>query len=251
MRSLVEPPRPRLRHYLYAVRLVAGASSKTALWPHPVHGYSGLRSLEWAEVPTNTLRSLAGPHGGSTNDAYLSSLARVISQWAARHHPNSDGHEIPISLAINNRRPADVSAPGNQFAVGRMTLPGDNVPFAQGTRMTAVRTAPLKQGQYREAIRRLAASVPRLVMERAFRSALSPARACVLSSHFVIRRPLAFAGDPVHAIDPVTALPVGAPVSILLITYQKVSRAVFVTDSIVPGLENLHEMWHAEVSAGR
>ncbi|MFF5809471.1 hypothetical protein [Streptomyces sp. NPDC012746] len=153
-----------------------------------------------------------------------------------------------VTLAINNRRPAAVEIPGNFVAAGRFHLPGHKEPLSQGLRTAVAATRPLKQPSYREAIRRLSENIPPSIVDRSFRLLLSPERAAVTSSHFAIRHPLALAGDPVHAIDPITVLPLGAPVSVLMITYQGNSRAVFVTDPVLPGADKLHQIWLSEAT---
>ncbi|MGW2364644.1 hypothetical protein ACWCZ5_03540 [Streptomyces sp. NPDC001667] len=111
----------------------------------------------------------------------------------------------------------------------------------------AAATGLLKQAPCREAIRRLSENIPPSLLERSFRSLLSPERAEVFSSHFAIRHELYLAGDPVHAIDPITALPLGGPVSVLMISYRGQSRTVFVTDQALPGADRLRQEWRAEV----
>ncbi|MFB7178610.1 wax ester/triacylglycerol synthase domain-containing protein [Streptomyces sp. NPDC056257] len=249
VQSLTMPPRPSLRHRAYAAVLLARSSIKSPLWPHPDHGHSTERALQWTMVSTKLLRDLAGPYGGSANDAFLATLVRATSRWATQHHPRYDGSSLTVTVAINNRRSEAVDNPGNRVAAGRFRLPGHKEPLGQGLRTTVAATGPLKQPSYREAIRRLSENIPPSIVDRSFRLLLSPERAAVTSSHFVIRHPLALNGDPVHAIDPITVLPLGAPVSALMITYQGISRVVFVTDPVLPGADQLHQIWLNETTA--
>ncbi|KIZ17848.1 wax ester/triacylglycerol synthase domain-containing protein [Streptomyces natalensis] len=242
------PPRPAPRHYAYAAKLLARSTAKSLLWPHPEVGYSTERVFHWTVVPTTTLRNMAHAHGGSVNDAFVATLARTASQWAARHHPHYDGTGLPVMLAINNRRPTVVDAPGNRASTGRFKVPGHLDPLARTLEAVVAATRPLKQPPYREAVRRLSENIPPSVIDRSFRSFFTPERAAVCSSNVSIRHPLALAGTPVHAIDGVTVLPLGAPVSVALISYQGSSRAVFVTDPVLPDTEELHQEWSAAVA---
>lgn len=94
---------------------------------------------------------------------------------------------------------------------GGFHLPGHVHSLDQSLRTVVAATRPLKQAAYREAIRRLSENVPPVITDRAFRSLFSPRRAAVYSSHFAIRHEPALADDPVHAIDPITVLPLGSP----------------------------------------
>ncbi|WP_159395394.1 wax ester/triacylglycerol synthase domain-containing protein [Streptomyces albireticuli] len=247
VRTLCVPSRPSPRHYAQAAALLARSVKKSPLWPHPRYGYSTERVFHWAGVPTKLLRDLAGPFGGSSNDAFLATLARVASRWAVQRHPGYEGNRLPVTLAINNRRPAVVDLPGNRATGGRLDLPGHIEPLGQSLRSVVAATGLLKQAPCREAIRRLSENIPPSLLDRSFRSLLSPERAEVFSSHFAIRHELGFAGDPVHAIDPITVLPLGSPVSVLMISYQGQSRTVFVTDPALPDADRLHQEWRAEV----
>ncbi|KPH97529.1 protein of unknown function UPF0089 [Actinobacteria bacterium OV450] len=247
VRTLCQPSRSSLRDYARAGALLARSTRKSPLWPHPDHGYSSDRDFHWTAVPTNALRDLAHPHGGSANDAFLTTLARATCLWAGQHHPHYDGNGLPVTLAINNRRPATADAPGNDATAGQLNLPGHNQPLTQALADVVAATRPLKQAPHREAIRRLSQNIPPTLMNWSFEALLSPARAAVLSSHFVIRHQLSFAGDPIHAVEPITALPLGAPVSVLIISYQGSSRAVFVTDAVLPEAHSLHRQWKATV----
>ncbi|KOG90161.1 hypothetical protein ADK38_10265 [Streptomyces varsoviensis] len=80
-------------------------------------------------------------------------------------------------------------------------------------------------------------------MDLSARAFLSPERAAVLCSNFVLRNPLRWRDDPVHAVDGVTALPPGVPLSVLLITYQERASAVFVSDPALPGMDKAHQHW--------
>ncbi|MFD0635735.1 wax ester/triacylglycerol synthase domain-containing protein [Catenulispora yoronensis] len=247
VRGLITPPRPTLRHRTYAVRLLAHSTAKSGLWPHPDHGYSDQWAYQWTEVPTDSLRSLAAPHHGSANDAFLATMTRAVSHWAAHGHPRHSGPGMPVTMAINLRSPALADTPGNHVTTGRFTLPGHTEPLSRTLQMAVAATTPLKQPPYREAIRRTFDSIPPWLIQASFRTLLSPKRAAACSSHFAIRHPLAYNGDPVQAIDPITALPAGAPVSALMISYEGASRAVFVTDSALPGMDRIHQVWRAEV----
>ncbi|MDQ0994040.1 wax ester/triacylglycerol synthase domain-containing protein [Streptomyces sp. V3I7] len=242
IRHLSDPPRPILRQKAAAARVIAQASTKTGLWPHPEHGHSTERTFRWAAVPSHLLRALTRPLAGTCNDAYIATLGYTLLRWTAQHHPSpTDG--IPLSVAISTRSTATLDAPGNHVSAGRFTLPGTGTPLPQYLRTTVHATALLKSSPHREAVRRIASGTPPWLVQKSFKTLLSPQRASVFCSNLTVRNPLSFRTDPVTAIDPLTAISPGSPASILLITYQDRSSALFITDSALPDMDMLHERW--------
>ncbi|MFI9270916.1 hypothetical protein ACIGXM_09430 [Kitasatospora sp. NPDC052896] len=221
--------------------------SARADWPMPEHPCSGRRAFHWASVPTGLLRSASRPYGGSANDAYIASLTRAVAAWAAEHAPRIAPDGLPLMVAVNLRRPAEADALGNYVFGARLAGPGREV-SVEGSLRAAVRaTARIKTASGREAIRRLQRAMPRRFLHNAMRSVRTTRTGGVLCSSHVLRHPLQFRGDPVHAVDSLTTLPAGAPASVLLLTYRGRSSAHFVTDPALPGMEALHRQWEEAV----
>ncbi|MEU6572669.1 wax ester/triacylglycerol synthase domain-containing protein [Streptomyces sp. NPDC046805] len=242
VRHLTDPPRPTLRQKAAAARVIAQASTKTGLWPHPEHGHSAERTFRWAAVSSHQLHALTRPLAGTGNDAYIATLGYTLLRWTAQHHPSPTA-SVPLSVAISTRSTATLGAPGNHVSAGRFTLPGTKTPLPQYLRTTVHTTALLKSAPHREAVRRIASGTPPWIVQKSFKTLLSPQRASVFCSNLAVRNPLSFRNDPVTAIDPLTAISPGSPASILLITYQGRSSALFITDSALPGMDMLHERW--------
>ncbi|MEU7044451.1 wax ester/triacylglycerol synthase domain-containing protein [Streptomyces varsoviensis] len=249
-RGLEESPGGTARHGVAAARLLAGATAKSGVWPHPDHPFSAKRAYAWADVPRDALRDGARPYGGTCNDAYVAALARVTGAWLAEYAPHAYGRGAPMNVAVNLRGPGEADILGNHVVSGRLMLPGQEASPEQVFAATLRGTAPLKSPARRAAVRRLVRGSQRLVrslpprlMGLSTRAFLSPERAAVLCSNFVLRNPLRWRDDPVHAVDGVTALPPGVPLSVLLITYQERASAVFVSDPALPGMDKAHQHW--------
>lgn len=245
-RALVEPPSPSLRQKVAAARLLVRTTAKTDLWPHPIYRYSPDRTLQWAAVCTDTLRSAARRYDGTVNDAYVASVARTFARWAAVHAMHTSRRTLPLTVAMNIRRPADVDAPGNQTLGGRLILPGADVSASRNLAATVAATAVLKSAAHREVLRRFAQGAPKRLISESMRLFLAPERGSIFCSHVMFRHPLSWRGAPVLAVDPLVLLPQGAPAAVLLYTYQGRSSALFVTDPVLPEMNTLHSVWQHE-----
>ncbi len=248
VRPLIDAPRPTLRQTADAARLLARATTRTGLWPHPEHGYSAERTLRWTAVPTHALHALARPYGGTGNDAYIAALAHTLQHWTARHHPRPAAG-TPLTVAISTRTPATLGLPGNHATAGRFTLHGAGTALSQSLRATVQATALLKSPPHRAAIRHISRGTPPWLIRKAFTTIASPERATVFCSGVAFRHPLSFLNHPVDAIDPLVCLPLGSPACTFLFTYQGLSSVLFTTDSALPGMDRLHHRWQDTVHA--
>ncbi|MFI9503589.1 hypothetical protein [Nocardia sp. NPDC052566] len=246
VRALHNPPSPTLRQTASAAALLTRTAAKTGLWPHPEYGYSERQSLQWAAVPTQALRDVARGHGGTTNDAYIASVARTVNQWVARHATHAPGAVLPLNMAVNFRRPIDAAIPGNMSLAARLVLPGHAAPRPDFLATTVRATATLKSPPHREALRRLMHRVPRRLMNLSIEPALAPDRGTIFCSHVTFHHPMHFRGDPVETIEPLVLLPLGAPAAAVLYTYRERSSALFVTDAALREMDTLHHTWQDE-----
>ncbi len=245
VQSLIDPPAPSLRDKMGALKFLARTTATTDLWPHPTHRYSQERALNWSAVPTEVLRSAARRYGGTANDAYVTSVARTFARWTAVHATHAS-RSLPLSIALNIRRPADVDAPGNQTLAGRIIVPDPDMPVSSVLPATIEANRLLKSAAHREALRRLIQGAPRRLVNMSMTALLAPERGAIFCSNVAFRHPLQWQGTAVSAIDPLVLLPLGAPAAALHYSYQGRSSTVFVTDPAMPQMDDLHNVWQHE-----
>ncbi|GAA2967196.1 hypothetical protein GCM10010446_61170 [Streptomyces enissocaesilis] len=249
-RSLDAAPPPSLRHKAAAVRRLARATAKSTRWPHPHYHHSTERTFRWTSVPDTALRSAATPHGGTCNDAFIAALALAVLAWEAEHHPQPPQNELAIAIPVNLRHPQENNAPGNYVIPVQLRLPGLAMPLPDYVRETVRATAWVKKPQHCTALRSITDAIPPSVYRKSIERLISPRYAAVAASQFVMRNPLAYKNDPVRTIMPLTVLPRGAPLSVVLVRYQGTSTACFVTDSALPGMDALHHHWQKILQSG-
>ncbi|WP_328387847.1 wax ester/triacylglycerol synthase domain-containing protein [Nocardia sp. NBC_00416] len=247
VQALVDPPAPSLRDKWGALKFLARTTATTDLWPHPTYRYSQERGLNWSAVPTEVLRSAARRHGGTVNDAYVTSVARTFASWTAVHATHAS-RALPLSIALNIRRPVDVDAPGNQTLAGRVVVPDPTMPVPSVLPATIEANRLLKSATHREALRRLTQGAPRRLVNMSMSALLAPERGAIFCSNVAFRHPLQWQGTAVSAIDPLVLLPLGAPAAALLYSYEGRSSVVFVTDPALPQMDDLHNVWQHEAN---
>ncbi|MFE7116471.1 wax ester/triacylglycerol synthase domain-containing protein [Streptomyces sp. NPDC057654] len=239
--ALGNRPRPSLRHLAQAGALLARSATSSG-WPLPGNPRSGARTFRRAAVPTDLLRAISRPYGGSANDAYVAAMARATATWTCTHLPHTGSPGLPLTVGVNIRRPDEADAPGNYVVGARLAVPG-HVTTEQCLRTTVAATALLKPPPRREALRRLTWAVPYRILHKLIPLLLTTDHGDVVCSSFALRRPLQWQGDPVVAAEPLTTLPAGIPVAALLLAYQGRSSVHFVTDPALPGMDMLHRHW--------
>jgi hypothetical protein len=224
------------------------AMRRKGIWAPAGIEFSSRRTLAWAEVPADALRTAGRRHGGTANDAYLAALGHGLAEWAAeRHGPAIAAPPVTLLIPANVRRAPD--APGNRIALAIAEVPGGERTADQRLKAVAASTADLKSPARREALRRIAAAAPAWLMIRVLTALRSPARTAALASNLVLRSPLRFRGDPVTRVVPVMWTPEGVPMTALLITYQGTASVCFTTDAAIPGLDGIHERWRRTVES--
>ncbi|RLU81551.1 hypothetical protein CTZ27_32175 [Streptomyces griseocarneus] len=250
--ALSPTPRVTVPDRLQALATAAHATARSRIWASARYPLSPRRRFRWAEVPTARLRAVGRSRGGSANDAYLATLAHAVQDWGTCHWPPAGrSPELPLIMPTNIRRPEEAAAPGNRTAMVRLVLPGGSVPLARRLDGAVRATEPLKSVGLREALRRAAAcmpGVPAWLLPRLLRTAVTPETAAMGVSGLVIRHRLELDGDPVTRVLPVGCLPEASPLATLMVTYEGVSAACFMTDRALPGLDTLHERWRRVVA---
>ncbi|ARZ71980.1 hypothetical protein SMD11_6404 [Streptomyces albireticuli] len=249
--GLRDAPAPTPRDRLHALAATVRATRRTEMWDSARHPLSARRTFRWARVPAASLRTIARTGGGSSNDAYLATVAHAVQGWSAEHWPPAHrSPELALTMPTNIRRPEEASAPGNRTAMVRVVLPGGDVPLTARLEGAMRETAPLRSRRHREALRRAAAGprLPSWVLRRMTRTlAADPAHAAVGVSGLVARHALGFGADPVISVMPVGCLPEGSPMGVLMLTYRGTSTACFMADRALPGLDALHLRWQRAV----
>ncbi|MEU1527692.1 wax ester/triacylglycerol synthase domain-containing protein [Nocardia rhamnosiphila] len=245
VQSLIDPPAPSLRDKLGALQFLARTTATTDLWPHPTYAYSQERALNWSAVPTEVLRSAARRYGGTANDAYVTSVARTFASWTAVHATHAS-RSLPLSIALNIRRPVDIDTPGNQTLAGRIVVADPGMPLPSVLPATIEANRLLKSATHREALRRLTQGAPRRLVNMSMSALLAPERGAIFCSNVAFRHPLQWQGTAVTAIDPLVLLPLGAPAAALHYSYEGRSSTLFVTDPALPGMDDLHNVWQHE-----
>ncbi|MDA1383612.1 wax ester/triacylglycerol synthase domain-containing protein [Glycomyces lechevalierae] len=224
------------------------ALRRKGIWAPAKVEFSSRRTLAWADVPADALRTAGRRHGGTANDAFLAALGHGLAEWAGgQYGPAIAAPPVTLLIPANVRREPD--APGNRIALAVAEVPGGRLTADERLRAVAASTTGLKSPTRREALRRIAAAAPAWLMIRVLAALRSPARTGALASNLVLRSPLRFRGDPVTRVVPVMWTPEGVPLTALLITYQGTTSVCFTTDAAIPGLDGIHERWRRTVES--
>lgn len=240
-------PRPGARTYLSAVRDTLAACAAHGTWNDPAHPFTGRRITSWSHVPTEHLRTAAVPHGGDTNDAFLTALSGALRTWSAEHWPRGAGRPLPAIMMVDLRRPAERDRPGNLFTFAPAPLPchesAADIRLARVIAATRAVRDPARQA----ALRVLMDHTPARIFHSLATRLTTPDRAAISTSYVAVHRPLAYRGDPVTRIQPFNWLPRNQPASIVACSYNGTTSVCFITDAAVPGLHQLAALFEQAV----
>jgi diacylglycerol O-acyltransferase / wax synthase len=244
------PQRPKatLAEMIRTVGALGYALRRKGIWAPAGIEFSSRRTLAWADVPSDALRTAGRRHGGTANDAYLAALGHGLTEWANERHGPAIA-EPPVTLLIPANVRRDPDAPGNRIALAIAEVPGGDRTADERLQAVAASTADLKSPTRRETLRHIAAAAPAWLMMRVLTALRSPARTAALASNLVLRSPLRFRGDAVTRVVPVMWAPEGVPMTALLITYQDTTSVCFTTDAAIPGLDGINERWRRTVES--
>jgi diacylglycerol O-acyltransferase / wax synthase len=243
-----QPPKATPADMGRTVRALGHALRRKGIWAPAEIEFSSRRSLAWADVPADALRTAGRRHGGTANDAFLAALGHGLAAWSREQYgPAIAAPPVPLLIPANVRREAH--APGNRIALAIAEVPGGDLTADRRLQAVASSTADLKSPARREALRRIAAAAPAWLMIRVLAAPRSPARTGALASNLVLRNPLRCRRDPVTRVVPVMWTPEGVPMTALLITYQGTTSVCFTTDAAIPGLDGISERWRRTVDS--
>lgn len=232
-------PRSGARTYLDTVRDTLGASAANGLWNDPTHPFTGKRMTSWSHVPTRQLRTAAVPHGGDTNDAFLTALSGALRTWCFEHWPRGAGKPLPATTMVNLRRPAERDRPGNLFMFAPVPLPSHLSAVDSRLKQVIATTKAVKDPSRRAAMRVLMDRTPARIFYSMAIRLTTPDRAAISTSYVAINRPLTYRADPVTRIQPFNWLPRNQPASIVACSYNGTTSVCFITDAAAPGLHRL------------
>ncbi|MFG2878718.1 wax ester/triacylglycerol synthase domain-containing protein [Streptomyces sp. NPDC048337] len=225
------------------------AFAQSGPWRHESLTYSDERVSKRTTVPADLLRLTARPHGGTSNDVFLAALALTLSRWINEHVPGQSAGHVQIAAAVNVRRPDEIDHPGNRIGLANIQLPCSDTATPEHLRLVSEATGVLRSPTHRAAMYQITRHAPRFAVKPATRWFTSAKRPNVMTSYMALRHPMSFRGAPVHAVDPVTVLPAGCPLSVVLLRYQDQATAHFVSDKALPDLDTLNDAWGKAVHA--
>lgn len=240
-------PRPATRPgavaYVRALRETLGFLPANNLWDEPGHPLLGARHNARVDVPTDVLRAIAAPHGGSGNDAVLAALAGALREWSADYRPRSTGRPTPSSMMVNLRRPEEARAPGNRFTFVPVPLPTHRPDPADRLAAVVAATRERKTPVLRAALREINLRSPARVFIALADRLTAPAHVPVGTSQVAFHRPMRYRDHPVTHARFYTWLPPSHPASIVACSYNGTTSVQFLTDRAVPGLHRLAGLW--------
>ncbi|WP_413811127.1 wax ester/triacylglycerol synthase domain-containing protein [Streptomyces sp. OE57] len=240
-------PRPEALSYLGAMRDTLAACAAGGIWNDPAHPLTGKRITSWSHVPTQQLRTAAIPHGGDTNDAFLTALSGALRTWCSEHWPRGAGKPLPAITMVNLRRPAERDRPGNLFTFAPAPLPCHEPAVDIRLKHVIAATKAVKDPSRRAAMRVLMDRTPARIFHFLATRLTTPDRAAISTSYVALHRPLVYRDDPVTRIQPFNWLPRNQPASIVACSYNGTTSVCFITDAAAPGLHQLPSLFEEAV----
>lgn len=243
-------PRPghraTVREVLRATWRLRQFAVRTNLWTPQRDPGIQRAVLNWVEVPVDQLATIGRARGGTANDAYLAALTLALRTWSNRHWPAAAGRALPAFMPMNHRAASERTMPGNRVLPAMITLPCDEVSPARALDrlVSATRFAKTQK----RPLRAIVARAPMWAANLAARLMATASRATVDTSNFTLGGRLSLGPDPAYLVRPITFLPAHHPVSAVLCTYNGTATVCFVTDSGLPGLDQLPKLWLAAVA---
>ncbi|HEY9330927.1 MAG TPA: wax ester/triacylglycerol synthase domain-containing protein [Streptomyces sp.] len=240
-------PRAGAGAYLGTVRDMLSASATHAVWNDSALPLTGSRAIGWTHVPTQHLRYAATARGGDTNDGFLAALSGALRTWTSQSWPRGSGRPLPAITMVDLRRAEEQDRPGNHIGFAPAPLPCHE-PTAEGRLddvIAATRSA--KDPSRLTAMRSLMDVLPARIFQALATRMTTPDRSAVTTSYLAIHRPLRYERDPVTHIQPFNWLPRHQPASIVAFSYNGVTSVCFVTDTALPGLDQLPRLFRDAV----
>ncbi|WP_187285447.1 wax ester/triacylglycerol synthase domain-containing protein [Streptomyces sp. OR43] len=233
--------------YLGTVRDMLSASATHDVWNHSALPLAGSRAIGWTEVPTQHLRKAATARGGDTNDGFLAALGGALRTWTSQAWPRGADRRLPAITMVNLRRAGERDRPGNYIGFAPAPLPCHE-PTAEGRldHIIAATRSSKDPGRL-TAMRSLMDVLPARVFQALATRMTTPGRSAVTTSYLAIHRPLGYGLDPVTHIQPFNWLPRHQPASVVACSYNGVTSVCFVTDTALPGLDQLPRLFRDAV----
>ncbi|MEV6307217.1 wax ester/triacylglycerol synthase domain-containing protein [Streptomyces sp. NPDC051840] len=243
-RGLTSTGRPRPLQVLRTIRTLLRHVRRHHLWQSASQPLSSRRHTLWTQVPDTWLRIAAQAGGASTNDVYLTALTGAVTRWAEEAWPRASEGMLPVMVPVNLRTREEATAPGNRLFLTRIDLPSGTTPGGPRLARTREITAPLKCREHKTVLRAALTRLPPWLLRRLVAVSTAPGRLTVCASHLVMRHELHYGEAVVDRIDPVICCPPGAPMAVVMLSYQGVVSACFRVDQALPGSECLPALWN-------
>ena len=242
------PSAASLAAYTGVIKDMLTSVTANGIWNAPDRPLTGIRNNDWAQVPTDLLRTAASPDGTS-NDAFLAALAGALRTWSAEHWPPAAKGPLPAAMMLNLRRAEEEDRPGNLFTFAPIPLPCHRPTLAGRLADVLAATAAAKSLAYRDAMRTLMDITPARAFYTLATHLTTPPRAILDTSHINFRKPLYYRGDPVTRVQSYTYLPRSHPASVLACSYNGTTTVHFLTDAALPQIRRIPALWTEAVES--
>ncbi|MDH6128330.1 wax ester/triacylglycerol synthase domain-containing protein [Kitasatospora sp. GP82] len=236
-------PTAKIGAYASTLRATLDACAVNNVWNDPKRPLTGARITNWADIPTDHLRTTAANRGGSTNDAFLAALTGALRTWSSVHWPQGANRPLPAVAMVDLRRTEEADLPGNHCSFIPVPLPCHQPnPASHLEEITAI-TRGAKNPARRHAMRVLMDLTPARPFSALATRLTTPARAVITTSCVAIRQPLSHQGNPVSHVQVFNWLPHNQPASVIACSYNDTTSVCFVTDASLPELHQLPALW--------
>ncbi|WP_341770605.1 wax ester/triacylglycerol synthase domain-containing protein [Actinomadura rubrisoli] len=238
------------------VRVMRGAGRLAShLYPPAVRlrdeGLTGERRLAWAGTSLERMRDIGKRHGATVNTVYLAALTSALRQWSYSPWREIERRGRPLwaLVPVSTRTEGEQNGIDVRIMPERTRLPCDKVHPAEQIALLKATTEAIRGSAVVDSERALRARTPGWLGHFILSRALSPGSTHLLATNVPgTDRPFDLLGRPVREIVPLSFLPVGHRLAVVLTTYQDQARAGFMVDArFASGADELAALWSAAI----
>lgn len=220
---------------------------RTAHWSALDEPLTGRRVASTATVELSRLHAIARATHTSVNQVCLAAVASLLRAWHPGDFPHPDS-TLRATLGISLRAPHEpLPLLGNKLGAVYIPLPCGEPSALRRLDLLRTQAAFERLAGIGRHYRALLQNLPYWCGKLGLLRSIDPRYVPLTLADVRFRRPLAFNGNPVQAAHLLPVLLPGQPLFIAWTTYRKHLHTTFLTDTALPGHENLANMWQRAI----